>query len=187
MSAGEGAVAPGDLELVRAFVNTRDIEGDLDQLRTPGEADGWAQVHDLQVPATTPGEMPGLVELREALRAILLAHHEDGAGEPAARAVVNAAMEQSRVRPVLEDDGLGWSATTSGTHVLVGLLLCRVAAATVDGTWLRLKVCANDVCQWAFYDHSRSRTGRWCSMQVCGNRNKQQRFRHQTASERGGG
>ncbi|WP_245775276.1 CGNR zinc finger domain-containing protein [Nonomuraea wenchangensis] len=34
-----------------------------------------------------------------------------------------------------------------------------------------------DRCQWAFYDHSRSRTGRWCSMRVCGNRVEQARRR----------
>ncbi|MER7367820.1 CGNR zinc finger domain-containing protein [Nonomuraea wenchangensis] len=35
----------------------------------------------------------------------------------------------------------------------------------------------NDRCQWAFYDHSRSRTGRWCSMRVCGHRVEQARWR----------
>lgn len=27
--------------------------------------------------------------------------------------------------------------------------------------------------QWAFYGNSRARTGKWCSMKVCGNRAKQ--------------
>ncbi|WP_221891064.1 CGNR zinc finger domain-containing protein [Microbispora sp. KK1-11] len=52
-----------------------------------------------------------------------------------------------------------------------------MAAALADGTWARLKVCVNDDCQWAFYDNSRSRTGRWCSMRLCGNRAKQARWR----------
>ncbi|GGT04090.1 hypothetical protein GCM10010176_055360 [Nonomuraea spiralis] len=41
----------------------------------------------------------------------------------------------------------------------------------------RLKACANDECEWAFYHHSRSRTRRWCSMELCGNRAKQTRWR----------
>ena len=39
-----------------------------------------------------------------------------------------------------------------------------------DGTWGRLKACAEDGCRWAFYDASRNQSGRWCSMAVCGNR-----------------
>ena len=35
--------------------------------------------------------------------------------------------------------------------------------------WTRLKVCARDSCRWAFYDTSRNRSGRWCSMAGCGN------------------
>jgi predicted RNA-binding Zn ribbon-like protein len=46
-----------------------------------------------------------------------------------------------------------------------------------DGTWDRLKACAADDCHWAFYDHTRNRSGRWCSMAVCGNRAKVERFR----------
>ncbi|MFI6918830.1 CGNR zinc finger domain-containing protein [Nonomuraea spiralis] len=52
-----------------------------------------------------------------------------------------------------------------------------VARAMADGTWARLKACANDECEWAFYDHSRSRTRRWCSMELCGNRAEQTRWR----------
>jgi len=56
-------------------------------------------------------------------------------------------------------------------------VLAIVTAAMTDGTWRRLKICANDRCQWAFYDESRARTGKWCSMQICGNRAKQQAWR----------
>ena len=46
----------------------------------------------------------------------------------------------------------------------------RVAIS--DGSWSRLKVCPGDDCGWAFYDESRNRAGRWCSMSVCGGREK---------------
>jgi predicted RNA-binding Zn ribbon-like protein len=45
------------------------------------------------------------------------------------------------------------------------------------GTFERLKICRNDECQWAFYDHSRNRSGVWCTMAVCGNRMKGRAFR----------
>ena len=56
-------------------------------------------------------------------------------------------------------------------------MLAIVAASIADGTWERLKACAADDCHWAFYDHTRNRSGRWCSMAVCGNRAKVERFR----------
>jgi predicted RNA-binding Zn ribbon-like protein len=52
-----------------------------------------------------------------------------------------------------------------------------VAAAMNDGTWSRLKVCMNDECAWAFYDHARNRSGKWCEMSVCGNRMKARAYR----------
>jgi predicted RNA-binding Zn ribbon-like protein len=52
-----------------------------------------------------------------------------------------------------------------------------MSAAMTQGTWHRLKICSSDDCRWAFYDHSRSGTGRWCSMKLCGNRAKQESWR----------
>jgi predicted RNA-binding Zn ribbon-like protein len=62
----------------------------------------------------------------------------------------------------------------------IGELLISVTASMAAGSWNRLKICANDACQEAFYDTSRNRSGRWCSMAKCGNRMKGRayRFRH---------
>ena len=176
------AAAPGDLELVRKFVNTRDIEAGDDCLLTSAEVDVWAHAHGLALPVATPAEVAQLKKFREGLRAVLLVHHNNYVPEPATLEIIDRAMEWGGVRPALSAQGLGWSANTGGTAGLVGQVLRLVVAAMIDGTWLRLKICDNDTCQWAFYDHSRSRTGRWCSMQVCGNRNKQQRFRGKAGS-----
>jgi len=62
-------------------------------------------------------------------------------------------------------------------RVGLGRLLAIVADAMADGTWPRLKACFRESCRWAFYDHARNRTGRWCSMAVCGNRTKAERYR----------
>lgn len=47
--------------------------------------------------------------------------------------------------------------------------------------WSRVKVCARDTGRWAFYDASRNRSGTWCSMQVCGNREKMRRRAQRSA------
>ena len=40
----------------------------------------------------------------------------------------------------------------------------------------RVKQCEGDLCGWLFYDTSRNRSRRWCSMADCGNRAKVRRF-----------
>ena len=116
--------------------------------------------------------------LREALRAAMAAHH-DGTPVPAdAVAVMNEAAERAHLSVAFTADP-GWSVhpRAGGVDGALGDLVGLVAAALSDGTWGRLKVCRNDECQWAFYDHSRARTGKWCSMQGCGNRAKQRAWR----------
>jgi predicted RNA-binding Zn ribbon-like protein len=56
-------------------------------------------------------------------------------------------------------------------------LAAAIVACTADGTWERLKICADDTCQWAFLDSSRNRSKHWCSMQECGNRSKTRAYR----------
>jgi predicted RNA-binding Zn ribbon-like protein len=46
-----------------------------------------------------------------------------------------------------------------------------------EGIWSRLKICQNDDCAVAFYDLARNKSGKWCSMEVCGNRMKARNFR----------
>lgn len=47
--------------------------------------------------------------------------------------------------------------------------LCRLLA---EGDLSRLKRCENPACIHYFYDTSKNRTRRWCSMRLCGNRMK---------------
>jgi CGNR zinc finger len=56
-------------------------------------------------------------------------------------------------------------------------LLLIVHRSQQDGSWSRLKICANDECQWAFFDRSRNQQGNWCNMAVCGNRLKNRELR----------
>jgi predicted RNA-binding Zn ribbon-like protein len=70
----------------------------------------------------------------------------------------------------------------AGLDGFVARLLSDIAAAQLDGTWDRLKVCPRDVCRWAFYDGSKNRSGRWCTMALCGSRAKSARLRARTRS-----
>jgi predicted RNA-binding Zn ribbon-like protein len=56
-------------------------------------------------------------------------------------------------------------------------LLLVIRSAQEDGSWSRLKMCANPDCRWVFYDRSRNQQGNWCDMAVCGNRLKNRQLR----------
>src|ERR1700734_3468229 len=64
--------APGELETVRAFVNTLDIEEATDALATPGGLSRWLAERGLAAPArVSAGDLAQAVALREALRGVL--------------------------------------------------------------------------------------------------------------------
>src|SRR5262245_50665338 len=177
--------APEPLEDVRQFVNTLDIETGQDEITDPAGLGGWFAEHNLDGPrAVTAVDLERAVDLREALREALAANH-DRADVPAdARGVINASAARADLTVEFTADRT--RRTTSRERVAdaaFGVRLGVAADAMADGTRVRLKVCANDLCRWAFYDNSRARTAKWCSMQVCGNRVKQQAWRDRHAAE----
>lgn len=50
-------------------------------------------------------------------------------------------------------------------------------ALLADYDTLRIKVCENPHCRWIFYDETKSRTRRYCSIDKCANLMKMRRFR----------
>ncbi len=70
----------------------------------------------------------------------------------------------------------------SGVRGGLAWLAAAMVASTADHSWERLKICAEDSCQWAFLDSSKNRSKHWCSMQECGNRSKTRAYRARRAS-----
>jgi predicted RNA-binding Zn ribbon-like protein len=64
-----------------------------------------------------------------------------------------------------------------GVDAALARLLAIVGTAVADGTWERLKACPREDCEWAFYDRTKNRSGRWCRMDQCGNLAKARAFR----------
>lgn len=185
------AAAPPPLTVVQAFVNTLDVETGEDAVPDPASLTTWLAERGLlsqdDAPALTGDEHRTLTELRETLRRHLRANH-DRTGPPAGDlAELNRIAGRTSVRLHFREDAT-WELVPSGdgaTYAL-GRILGAVAAAMADGTWSRLKVCAEDACQWAFYDTSRNRAGKWCSMAICGNRAKVRAYRRRQEEEEGG-
>lgn len=171
---------PGDLDRVRAFVNTRDIDHGVEELSTPEELAAWLTGHGLLEPGArvTAADVRRALLFREALRSALLSNN-DGRPVPAdaARTLDDvAARARLRLR-VGEDASASLDAEGRGVDGALGRLLVIVYRSMENDTWRRLKACRSDTCQWAFYDHSKNRSGHWCSMEVCGARHKARQYR----------
>jgi predicted RNA-binding Zn ribbon-like protein len=179
--------APGALETVRAFVNTRDVDDDIEQLSAPAQLVAWLQEHDLlgdeRDVTATEADLRRAVELREALRAHLLSHHDQPLPDSAAHALDAASRRARLTVRFTGPDETGLEPEARGVDGGLGRLLAIVAAAIADGSWTRLKVCPADTCQWAFYDASRNRSAVWCDMKVCGTRAKVRGFRERTRAD----
>jgi predicted RNA-binding Zn ribbon-like protein len=171
--AGENKPAPMPLLLVQAFVNTLDLEDGTDLLADPGIARAWLTDAGLLAAGAKLGEddLALARELREGIVSLL-----EGRGELESLRRVTA---DHRARLTVAEDGRVGLQNAGAGRLGDGLfeLLLTVHRAQEDGTWSRLKVCANPDCQWAFFDRSRNQQGSWCSMAVCGNRLKNRELR----------
>jgi predicted RNA-binding Zn ribbon-like protein len=178
-TAGDETV-PRELMAVQALVNTIDLEDDDDQLDSPEALRRFLTGHGL-LGTSEPVDQDDLataIELREALRAMLRVNHGEPL-DPHALRVVNRAAAGLPLQVAFDDQGhpvLGPG--SAGCRGALATLLAGVAQASAQGTWERLKACSAESCQWAFYDRSKNRSGRWCSMQTCGNRTKTRTYRN---------
>jgi predicted RNA-binding Zn ribbon-like protein len=175
--------APGHLELVRVFVNTLELDTGEDELSDPPALQAWLEEHGLPCESVAASaDLHAARRLREAMRSLLVENAALSAREEAAATLSDSA---DRARLAVRFDPGGGARlvpAAGGVPGALGRLVAIAAAAMADGTWSRLKACHADDCRWAFYDHARNRSRRWCSMAVCGNRTKARSYRHRHAS-----
>jgi predicted RNA-binding Zn ribbon-like protein len=169
--------APGDLALVQAFLNTHY------DLTAAGGGEVLADARALRdwlAGASLIGEHAPLrhhdleraLAVREGLRALAFANNAEDF-DAAALDAMREASDGASVEIRIEADGPRFLApSTVAVDSALGVLLAMTARAMIDGTWNRLKACPGRSCGWVFYDHSRNQSARWCSMKVCGDREK---------------
>ena len=174
---------PPELELVRSFVNTLDVEAATDELATVGGLRSWLVGHDLLAAGDEVGrrDVALAIELRDAIRRALLVH----AGVPAPPDDLdrlNLVAARLALQVHFDADGAPTLVPRGdGASAALARLLAHVAESRAAGTWERLKVCPAEDCLWGFYDQSRNRSRRWCSMEVCGNRTKTRAYRRRNS------
>jgi predicted RNA-binding Zn ribbon-like protein len=171
--------APDELDHIRQFVNTFDLESLEDKLAEPDAAAAWLTERGL-LPGgepLTPADVRQAQSMREALRKLLLAHNGAPLDTTAVDAVNNAAKSAELVVRFDEDGHAALVPVRPGIDGALGRLIAIVYRSMAEGTWERLKACPEDRCEWAFYDWSKNRSGTWCDMAVCGNRAKARTYR----------
>jgi predicted RNA-binding Zn ribbon-like protein len=188
MAPGETSAAktaPEPLYLVQRFVNTIDLESGEDELETPEALRDWFAERGLMDgdDSVTAADLRRAIDVREGLRAVLRRHNglplDEERVELLDRAVGRAPV-RVRFEPGRDPELV---ASCTGVDGAIARLMAMVAAGVESGRWERLKACPREECEWAFYDRSKNSSGRWCSMESCGNIEKARAFR---ARQRGG-
>ncbi|GLY29023.1 hypothetical protein Kisp02_23880 [Kineosporia sp. NBRC 101731] len=163
--------------MVEQFLNTLDERtfsrhGEnhfaADELTSVDALAAWLEAHGLPSPELSDSSLATALTLRAALREVV-------AGDAPTVGLLGfplrMAPDESGELRLVADSGV------AGLDVIIE----TVAVAVASGRWSRLKLCASTDCHWAFYDTSRSGGGRWCSMEVCGNRHKTRTYRRRRA------
>jgi predicted RNA-binding Zn ribbon-like protein len=179
--------APGRLELVRAFVNTLDLDKGTDALAGAPQAAEWLDSHGLLSAGTQvgPARLRRIVAAREAFRAILVANATGESNDETVDAVAHLNHLGEDAGLVVRLSGPAAAApevAAGGVEGALGELVAIALSAISAGSWGRLKACPESTCHWVFYDSSRNRSARWCDMGVCGNRAKRRTFRRRHAA-----
>ena len=148
-----------DVEVLVDFLNTFDEE----ELATDAQARSWFRARGLPTNGLRADEAR---RVRDALRSC---------ADAACRSPGDLALVPLRVVPT-PDGGLDLASDSP-----LGPLVATAVRLAFEGSWERLKLCGLDSCRYAFFDESRNRSGRWCSMASCGNVAKSRAFRERHA------
>ncbi|UZJ57850.1 CGNR zinc finger domain-containing protein [Pseudomonas sp. KU26590] len=183
----QNQAAPGDLECVRRFINTWCIPN---QTRTETDdlpllvrdAARWREELSLH-PRADSDTLEKLLALRSDLRKSCEGLDDNHAQLNAwfSRVALSVQVKSVQGAPQL--------AVTPADASCIAYMLAAVANATSSGTWSRLKTCGD--CRWAFYDHTRNGSKRWCGMtkggaegRACGTIAKVSAFRARAAAKK---
>ncbi|MER8032208.1 CGNR zinc finger domain-containing protein [Streptomyces bauhiniae] len=139
-----------------------------DALADPAEGRRWAREHGGD---GSLAELELLRGARDALRDILVGERSPEALKPL--------LDGVRQVPEVGPEGLRWTLETA-PHARLAVEVILAWADTEERMPGRLRPCANTECQLFLLDRSRANRARWCSMAVCGNREKARRHYERT-------
>ena len=168
-----------NLDLLCDFVNSVELEAGKDDLADARGLVRWLSAHGLAGARSraTDADAAEVRAVREALRELMRANNDVAADRSAAAAILDAASRRAGLAVRFDAGSVRLVPRERGVHGALGAVLAAAAYAMADGSWPRVKACRSDTCRWAFVDNARNRSRQWCSMSVCGNRQKARTFR----------
>jgi predicted RNA-binding Zn ribbon-like protein len=151
-----------------------EVEHGAELLTTPAALGTWLSSHRLITRTTTADrrDLKRALAARAGLRALAAAGADRRASAEALQSLNDPAHGAALEVRFGEQRPHFIPAPGTGATGAIGTLLAIAAQAMLDGTWARLKLCPGPECGWTFYDYSRNQAGKWCSMSVCGGREK---------------
>lgn len=177
--------APGELELVRAFLSLHDHpSGDQSsEAPSPATVAAWLEETGLlkTAEAASMEDLAWVTHVLEALRSKVF-ENMGAAPDSSAIARLDEAARRAGLSPAFESKTLVTS--ESGVVGAVGRVLAIAFLAQLDGSFARLRECGSPTCRSVFYDRSKNHSGRWCSMSECGNRAKVRAYRQRERAKR---
>ncbi|HEX8855524.1 MAG TPA: CGNR zinc finger domain-containing protein [Thermoleophilaceae bacterium] len=169
---------PAEAQLLVDFVNTLDIDDDIEQIGSPDELAAWLGEHGLmQGGSARPEDVALAQRVRESLRALMHANNGEPLDPDAVDELNKLSVETPLVLRFSSDGSTELAPGAEGAAAGLTRLMGNVYALMAEGKWQRVKACPADSCEWAFYDQSKNRSRTWCSMEVCGNRSKARAYR----------
>lgn len=159
-------------ELVDHWSSDEDVLRWLERHGVAPEPDGKAR----KAPA---GLLAQARELRSVARELIMQRKQ---GKAAATDGLNRYLHAHVSTPHLQADGKGGFVLArvprgDRPESLLGSLAEAVAQLLAEGDFDLVRQCEHPDCVLWFYDRTKSRRRRWCSMAQCGNRHKAARFR----------
>jgi len=157
----------------------------VDLLATPKALSEWLVLSGVSWSPVSPsiGEHREALLLREAIHD---ASHSVVLGAtpvPTDIELINRYAANPNAAPQLSSDGIVWMASRAFAACLAEI--ARDAVLLIGGAQTdRLRMCDEDGCRMLFFDASPARRRRWCSMSICGNREKVAAHRQKNQAER---
>lgn len=163
--------APGNLVLVEGFLNTYAGEFGVEEFATSEGTEAWLKSVNLWTGTKklSASQAQKIIGFRDALRMWILDRETNHPINELVQAIPFHVAFDSQ-----GEIGFRWKGD-AGDQVL-GSLIEVILQSQKDGTWGRFKCCELPTCGSAYYDSTRSRTKRWCSMKTCGSRHKAREY-----------
>jgi hypothetical protein len=178
-----GSSPPFEAERLIGFLNSRPRgDGHPDGLRSGESAGVLLSGLGLGYGSVDTTGLERLRRFRDLLR--VLADREGGDGVRAAawQALNEIAAGVPTVVRFCSDVESDVRPAGEGLDAILGALIGDLHQAVSSGSWRRVRLCAYEPCSSAFYDATRSRTQRWHSYEVCGNRSNVAAYRRRAAT-----